>query len=114
MDYIFERDDLPDEHREGESEVADPRDIHTSVSYEITYWLENKDKDRVLMIFEEGIESELGSLIVGITESKDVEYRTVSNECVDEAAKEARSVCSNWAMGEVRDELQERHRSSGE
>lgn len=111
LDHVFTRENLPERAKKESSDV-DPDyvpEINSSVLLELMYWLrESGDPDRTLIIFEEGIYDKLGSLVSGVAEAEDVDYDVIENESVEEAIDEARQRCMNWAMNELRPELQNR------
>jgi len=111
LDHVFTRENLPERAREEasgfDSDYAP--EINSSVLLELMYWLrESGDPDRTLIIFEEGVYDKLGSLASGVAEAEDVDYGVIENESVGEAIDEARQRCMNWAMNELRPELQSR------
>lgn len=84
--------------------------LNSSVIAELFYWLENIDEDnnRTLVLFENGIYSDIGSLITGYTGVNDVDYAIIDNENNEEAYEYARAKCTNWAMNEMRETLKHR------
>ena len=114
LDHIFERNSLSDrsldEARDPSSE-GHPKEINSSVVGELFYWLTNEDQEngRTLIIFEEGIYDEIGSLIPGLVNLEDVYYEVIENADVESAVEEARQRCMNWVMDDVREELQARY-----
>jgi hypothetical protein len=108
LDHIFTREGLPDRAREKAKDVEDSVEINSSVIVELVYWLqEDVNRNRTIILFENGIYEEMGSLIPGLIEEKGLHYPEPI-ESVDEAVIESREICSNLAMGELRTELRKR------
>jgi hypothetical protein len=113
LDHIFERESLPERSRRQAYDVDedDPKEINSSVSGELIYWLTNQDMDneRTLVLFEEGIYEEIGPVITGATQATGVDFAKIPNGDVHSAIDETRQRSTNWVMGELRNELLDRY-----
>lgn len=113
LEHIFERESLPDQARRQAHDAGDenPKEINSSVSGEFLYWLadDEKDNNKILAVFEEGIYEEMGSVITGGKNATGVDFEKIPNESIESAADEVRQRAMNWVMNEMRDKLVDRH-----
>ena len=113
LDYIFERESLPSRAREQayDSSSDDPKEINSSVVGELIYWLthEDLDNEKTLLLFEEGIYEEMGSVVTGATQATGVDFEVIPTEDIESAIDEVRQRSTNWVMNEMRDELIDRY-----
>ncbi|WP_336358646.1 hypothetical protein [Haloarcula sp. CGMCC 1.6347] len=110
LNHIFERENLQTKAREEAKDVGEdmnPREINISVAGELENWIQTKPnpQNRTLILFENGIYSDIGSVISGIPNTTDLDFETVPDEDIDSAIDEVRQRATNWVMNEMRDTL---------
>jgi hypothetical protein len=85
--------------------------VNSSVISELVYWLihEDPNHERTLVLFEESVYEQLGSLIPGLVGVRDVHFEKIPDKNLECAATIAQQRCMNWTMNELRDTLKKRY-----
>lgn len=111
LDYLLDRPNLPERAREQARESKEePVEMNSSVIGELFYWVREEDfhNERTLLLFEEEIYEEFGSVITGLVHAEGLDFEVINNEDIKAATMEARQRSMNWAMGELRETLRAR------
>ncbi|WP_430639202.1 hypothetical protein [Haloferax volcanii] len=113
LDHVFQRENLSDRSRKQAHDIkgTNPTEINSSVVGELFHWLGRIDEnhERTLLLFEEGIYEELGSVVTGRVQATGVDYEKIPNEDIESAVSEVRQRSTNWVMNELRDDLVKRY-----
>ena len=98
----FDPDDPNEESEEGEdTDIRCPQDLNSSVIIELSEWISRSPRtDSCLVIYENGLEEDIGSLVRGLVMSGDITTRYIDTsteqDATDQLYRAISGQCRTW------------------
>lgn len=115
-DQLNRQENLPERAFEkepfSEADTGIPQDLNSSVIEELNHWLDETDekRDRTLVIFEDEVTDDIGSLITGRVSKEDVDFEDeLSVNDPEGAFNVVKGVARNWVMSTCTEQLRTRY-----